>query len=137
MTKEEIVLVQQSWRYIRVIDPAILGDVFYTKLFMDTPSLRRLFPADMELQYQKLIAMLSATIAHLDKMETISSDVIALSIRHLGYGVKPSHYSKVGEALIWTIEKAMGKDFNPSIRSAWNNCYQQLSALMLQQSVVK
>jgi nitric oxide dioxygenase len=80
--------------------------------------------------------MLSSIIAHLDKMETISSDVMELSIRHTGYGVKPSHYSKVGEALIWTIEKAMGKDFNPSIRSAWFNCYQQLSSLMLQQSVV-
>lgn len=136
MTKEDIVLVQQSWRYIRVIDPAILGDVFYTKLFLDHPSLRRLFPADMELQYQKLIAMLSAIIAHLDKIETISTEVMELAGRHAGYGVKPSHYSKVGEALIWTIEKAMGKDFNPSIRNAWTNCYQYLSNRMMQQAVV-
>lgn len=135
MTREDIVLVQQSWRYIRVIDPVILGDVFYTKLFLDSPFLRRLFPSDMELQYQKLIGMLSSIIAHLDKIETISTDVMELSMRHAGYGVKPSHYSKVGDALLWTIEKAMGKDFNPAIRNAWANCYQQLSALMQQQPV--
>lgn len=135
MTREDIVLVQQSWRYIRVIDPVILGDVFYTKLFLDSPFLRRLFPSDMELQYQKLISMLSSIIAHLDKIETISTDVMELSMRHAGYGVKPSHYSKVGDALLWTIEKAMGKDFNPAIRNAWANCYQQLSALMQQQPV--
>lgn len=136
MTKEDIVLVQQSWRFIRVIDPVIIGDVFYTKLFMDAPYLRRLFPSEMEVQHKKLVAMLSSIIAHLDKMETISTDVMELSVRHSGYGVKPSHYAKVGEALIWTIEKAMGKDFNPAIRNAWSNCYQHLSALMQQQPVV-
>jgi nitric oxide dioxygenase len=136
MTKVDIVLVQQSWRTIRVIDPVMLGDVFYTKLFLDNPYLRRLFPVEMELQYQKLVAMLSSIISHLDKMETISTDVMELAVRHAGYGVKPSHYSKVGEALIWTIEKAMGKDFNPAVKKAWTNCYQHLSTLMQQQPVV-
>ena len=135
MTKEDIVLVQQSWRYIRMIDPTVLGDVFYTKLFIENPSIRRLFPTDMELQYQKLIGMLSSIIAHLDKMDIFSEEVVKLSARHSTYGVKPAHYARVGEALIWTIEKAMGKDFNPAIRNAWSNCYQQLSALMQQQPV--
>ncbi len=135
MTREDIVLVQQSWRYIRMIDPTVLGDVFYTKLFIENPSIRRLFPTDMKLQYQKLIAMLSSIIAHLDKMDTFSEEVAKLSARHSTYGVKPAHYARVGEALIWTIEKAMGKEFNPAIRNAWSNFYQQLSALMQQQPV--
>jgi nitric oxide dioxygenase len=53
------------------IDPAIVADVFYSKLFSDKPALRRMFPTKMDQQYRKLIDMLSAIIARLDRLEEL------------------------------------------------------------------
>ncbi len=47
MTKEEIKLVKQSWRIFRSIDPAVVGDLFYSKLFTDNPGIRKMFPDQM------------------------------------------------------------------------------------------
>jgi len=48
-------LVKQTWKLFREIDPRLVGDTFYSKLFNDTPSLRRMFPKNMNDQYRKLI----------------------------------------------------------------------------------
>ena len=38
---------------IRGIDPLLVGDLFYTKLFTDHPSLRHMFPEKMNEQYRQ------------------------------------------------------------------------------------
>jgi hemoglobin-like flavoprotein len=44
MNKEQIQLVKQSWKLLRNIDPAIVGDLFYSKLFADNPQVKKCFP---------------------------------------------------------------------------------------------
>ncbi len=68
MTEEQITLVKNSWKIFGNIDPAIVADVFYTKLFFDNPRLRRMFPKYMNLQYKKLIDMLTSIITRLDNL---------------------------------------------------------------------
>ncbi len=67
MTDEQIQLIKKSWKKFRGVNPALVGDLFYSKLFIDNPSLRKMFPADMEKQYEKLIDMLNAIVIRLDK----------------------------------------------------------------------
>jgi hemoglobin-like flavoprotein len=55
MTNEQIKIVKQSWRIFRSIDPAIVGDLFYSKLFADNPQVKKMFPKNMEEQYKKLV----------------------------------------------------------------------------------
>ena len=43
MTKEQTLLVKKSWSIFREIDPVLVGDVFYSKLFFDMPYLEKLF----------------------------------------------------------------------------------------------
>ena len=50
MTEEQIVLVKNSWKVFRKIDAELIGDVFYSKLFLDNPELRKMFPSSMEPQ---------------------------------------------------------------------------------------
>jgi hemoglobin-like flavoprotein len=131
LTKKEIVLIKKSWNTVRKISPATIGDVFYTKLFYDNPELRKMFPQNMEEQHQKLIDMLNIMIARLERLDELKGEVASMAKRHVGYGVKPLHYNMVGTALLWTLQKALGKEWTEDVRSAWINCYAVLSGTMI------
>lgn len=131
MTKEEIILIKRTWKLFREINPVVVGDTFYSKLFLDNPSIRKMFPKEMNQQYQKLIDMLSTVVGRLDNLEDLSGDIAAMAQRHVAYGVKPAQYQKVGEALLWTLEQGLGKDFTPEVKEAWTKCYTTLSDAMI------
>ena len=123
MTKEQIQLVTHSWRLLRAVNPAIVADVFYSKLFYQHPELRDMFPKQMEDQYKKLVDMLSYMVLRLDNPESMLQEVQDMGMRHRNYGVKPGHYAMVGEALLWTLEKGLGEDWNSETAEAWGACY--------------
>ena len=131
MTKEEIILIKRTWKLFREINPVVVGDTFYSKLFLDNPSVRKMFPKEMNQQYQKLIDMLSTIVGRLDNLEELSSDIAAMAQRHVAYGVKPAQYQKVGEALLWTLEQGLGKDYTPEVQEAWTKCYTTLADAMI------
>lgn len=134
MTSEQVQLVKRTWRLLRDIHPAVLGDTFYSKLFADNAALRRLFPKDMQSQYVKLMDMLSTIVSRLDRPGEISNDITRMAQRHAAYGVRPAHYRLVGHALLWTLEHGLGKDWTPAAKEAWTQCYNELSAAMLDAS---
>jgi hemoglobin-like flavoprotein len=51
--------------------------------------------------------------------------------RHEDYGVKPEHYNLVGNALLYTLQKGLGKQWTDEKKSAWINCYSILSGTMI------
>ena len=115
----------------RNIDPALVGDVFYGKLFMENPSFRRMFPKSMNEQYKKLLDMLSVIVGRLDNPGDMMNDVTAMARRHVHYGVKPEHYSAVGKALLWMLEHGLGKDWNEAVKQAWSTCYNMIATAMI------
>ena len=131
MTGEQIRLVKKTWRLLRDVDPVLLGDVFYGRLFMEYPMLRSLFKSPMEEQYKKLIDTISIVVARLESLDELTPAIQELAQRHVNYGVKPEHYDVVGAALLWTLEKGLGRDWTPAVAQAWTICYQALSATML------
>ncbi|HKC35676.1 MAG TPA: globin domain-containing protein [Chitinophagaceae bacterium] len=131
LTKRETALIKKSWTSVKKIDPLVLGDIFYSKLFFDNPELRKMFPQNMEEQYQKLLDMLNTIVERLEKLDELKGDIVAMAKRHKDYGVKPQQYSMVGIALIWTLQKTLGQEWNEDIRSAWVNCYAILSGTMI------
>lgn len=137
MTQEQIKLVKQSWRVFREVDPAFVGDLFYSKLFVDNPSLKKMFPKDMEQQYVKLVDMLNSIVSRLDQLEVLTDDIVAMAQRHVQYGVRPAHYKLVGTALLWTLEKGLGKDWKPDVKLAWETCYTLLATTMIEASSQK
>ena len=133
MTNQQLVLVKQTWKLLRDVDPAVLGDVFYGMLFKKYPALRALFKGSMENQYEKFVGMLSIIVARLDRPDTVAQEISQLAQRHEGYGVKPEHYEAVGEALLWTLEKGLGIDWNDAVKQAWEACYDSVTQAMLNQ----
>jgi len=123
MTNEEIVIVKKTWRVMRDFNPVVIGDSFYTKLFSQKPSLRKMFSGSMEEHYKTLVDTMNMIIARLDQPVQLVGELEVMARRHLYYEVSSSHYKLVGEAMLWTIERALGKDCNKQILNAWKNCY--------------
>src|SRR5688572_20274731 len=137
MTKEQILLVKKTWSIFREIDPVLIGDVFYSKLFFDMPHLEKLFHTPKEQQSRKLIEMLSVIVGRLDSLEELTEEIKQLAIRHVQYGVKEQHYKAVGNTLLWTLQQGLGNDWNEKVNEAWVTCFQTLSDAMINASGYK
>ena len=137
MTNEQTLLVKKSWSIFREINPVLVGDVFYSKLFFDMPYLEKLFHTPKEEQSRKLIEMLSVIVGRLDRLEELTEEIKQLAIRHVKYGVKEQHYKAVGNALLWTLRQGLGNDWNEKVGEAWATCFQILSDTMINASGYK
>lgn len=126
MTEQQITTVKQSWRLLREVDPQLLGDVFYRRLFLKYPSVRSMFKSPMDVQYQKFVDMLNMIVAFINHPERLTPEVIEMAKRHDTYGAQAAHYQAVGEVLLWTLEKGMGKQWNEEVKAAWTACYDAL-----------
>ncbi|MBC7850004.1 MAG: hemoglobin [Chitinophagaceae bacterium] len=134
MNDKQVSLIKNSWKTFRTMDPQIVGDLFYSKLFVDHPELRRMFPADVKQQHSKFVDMLSFIVSRLDEFEELTADIAAMAKRHVGYGVKTQHYPLVGKALFWTLKQGFGKSWTPELEEAWVTCYASISATMIKAS---
>jgi hemoglobin-like flavoprotein len=57
--------------------------------------------------------------------------VLALGRRHTElYSVPDAAYATVGEALLWTLDYGLGKQFTPPVRAAWTKVYGRVSTAM-------
>ena len=137
MTEEQISLVKKTWGIFREIDPVLIGDVFYSKLFFDMPHLKHLFHTVKEEQAKKLVEMLTTIVGRLDNLNELSEEIKQLAIRHVQYGVKEHHYKSVGTALLWTLQQGLGRDWNNDVSEAWAVCVHILSATMINASGYK
>lgn len=129
MTPEKIKLVQDSFKKVAPIAPQA-ADIFYERLFEVAPELRPMFPDDMSNQKDKLMGMLGTAVTNLHQVETIIPAVQELGRKHVNYGVKDEHYKPVGDALIYTLEKGLGDDFTPEVKTAWVDTYTTLQNVM-------
>ncbi|UFH53472.1 globin domain-containing protein [Spirosoma sp. KNUC1025] len=127
LTSVQIKLVKQSWTSLRDVEPTLLGDVFYSRLFLQHPALRSLFGPSLLTQYNKLVDMLNFSVARIDQPDELTTVLKDLGKRHEQYGVKPEHYAAVGSALLWTLQSALGSNWTVEIASAWASFYQFLA----------
>ena len=129
LTVHQKTLVQESFAIVAPIadDAAAL---FYRRLFEIDPSLQHMFRGDMAEQRRKLMQMLTAAVKGLDRLEQLVPVVQDLGRRHATYGVEERHYETVGAALLWTLEKGLGKAFTPETKEAWATVYGILATTM-------
>jgi nitric oxide dioxygenase len=128
----QVRLVQSTWQQILPIDNEA-ARLFYDKLFALDPAARALFPSDdMREQGRKLTGMITIAVNGLTRLDSIVPAVRELGRRHAGYGVTEAHYGTVAEALLWTLEQALGDDFTPEVQDAWISVYTLLASTMKQ-----
>jgi methyl-accepting chemotaxis protein len=130
MQPETIAHVRTSWKKVEAIAPAAAA-LFYDNLFAAQPSLRALFKSDIEVQGERLMAMIGAAVARLDDLPTLVPALQQLGVRHAGYGVHDEHYDVVGAALLKTLSQGLGEAFTPAVREAWTGVYGLVAATMM------
>jgi hemoglobin-like flavoprotein len=131
MTPRQIASIRTSWEAVQPIQD-VAATLFYDRLFELDPTLRRLFRrTDMAQQKKILMQTLTVVVKSLDRLEQLVPAVQALGRRHAGYGVRPSHYDTVGEALLWTLGQGLGDGFTPELREAWAGAYSVLATVMI------
>ena len=67
----------------------------------------------------------------LDRLPSVTPQIIDLARRHREYGVRDAQYASVGAALLWTLEQAYGAAFTPEVSAAWVRAYTALSQTMI------
>jgi hemoglobin-like flavoprotein len=131
MTPKQIELVENSWDFI-LANTTEAGLIFYNRLFELDPSLRALFKGDIKSQSQKLISLITFAVHKLNSLEEIMADVRALGVRHNKYRVQREHYATVAQALLWTLEKALGNQWTEELKTAWVTLYMALAKAMIE-----
>jgi hemoglobin-like flavoprotein len=128
-TATDISLVRRTFDLVVPI-AELAADMFYERLFYMAPSLCRMFPQDMRDQKRKLMVMLATAVHGLEDLDALVPDLLSLGARHAGYGARDSHYKAVGDALIWTLERALANEFTPEVERAWVRVYLLVAATM-------
>jgi len=118
MNSDQVALVQQSFEKAAAMGEKV-AEIFYAELFAIDPSLRSMFQDDMHEQRQKLLAALALVVRSLHKPDKIIGPVKQLAVKHVDYGVRPEHYTYVGNALLRTLKKEFGAEFTPALSDAW------------------
>lgn len=132
MKTHDISLIKNSWQLVAKIEIETVGGLFYNRLFEIAPEVKPMFKKTaLPEQSRKLMGMLSYIVSKLDSLDDILDEVTKLAQRHTKYGVKERHYTAVGAALIWTLEKGLGSHWNNEVRLAWIKVYAILSTAMI------
>jgi hemoglobin-like flavoprotein len=130
MTLEQIRAIQESFAKVAPISEQAAA-LFYGRLFEVDPAIRPLFHGDMKEQGRKLMATLAVVVNNLNDFGAVLPAASALAKRHVAYGVKPAHYTPVGEALLWTLQQGLGAAWTPELAAAWAAVYGVLSEYMI------
>lgn len=129
MTPDELSLIRTTFAQVKR-NKTNFGKLFYDRLFAIAPDTRPLFKGNLDAQVHKLMDSLAIIIGSADSGPTLASILQNLAVRHVTYGVHDKHYDKVGEALLWTLQKELGDDFTPIVRAAWASLYVSVATAM-------
>ncbi len=132
MTTKQIDLVKSTWAIVETLDMIAVGSLFYNRLFEIDPQTKPMFSVSVEEQARKAMSMLNYIIRRLDKLQDIANEVRKLGQAHAKYGVEPEHYITGGIALLWTLEKGLGENWNDEVKEAWLECYTTLCNAMME-----
>ena len=130
MTPDQVKAIQDSFKLVAPISEQAAA-LFYGRLFEIAPDVKPLFRGDMTEQGRKLMATLAVVVNGLNNLGAVLPAASALAKRHVSYGVKPAHYTPVGEALLWTLQRGLGAAWTSELAAAWSGAYGVLSEYMI------
>jgi hemoglobin-like flavoprotein len=131
MTPQQQELIRSTWAMvIPIADDA--ARIFYDRVMELDPSTRPMFArTDMAERRRTLMQTLAVVVKSIDRLDDVVPAVEALGRRHATYGVRPSHYTVSGGALLDTLEIGLGDAFTPEARQAWTEAFQLLASVMI------
>ena len=104
--------------------------LFQGRLCEVAPDLGAVLGRDGDRHAAMLMNMLGIIAARLQDLSPMQPLLVDLAERHGRYGAAPRHYRLLGEALVWTLERALGPRFDRETRAAWIDAYAALAGAM-------
>lgn len=127
MTNRDIQLVKRTWKLFRGINPVLVGETFYSKLFMDHPELRQFFPGKMDEQYIRFVELINMIVVRLNCVDTLTAGLKPLISQQT---FRKEHYEIMGNTMFWTLRQGLGSDWTEDVSLAWERCYELVCDIM-------
>ncbi len=114
----EIALIRRSFADLQPCASHI-SEAFYEDLFQRHDKIRALFPGDITNQRMKFMDAIEALVRIADDAEEMDRRINELAKMHAQFGLEPSHFSAMQDALIDTLRHSIGRRFTPGTEAAW------------------
>lgn len=129
MTPEQVKLIKASFDAMWPMRGDI-AELCYSRFFELAPDAKALFKNDMALQRAKLMDMIAALVGSVDQHALFQSIITNSGRHHARFGVRPSQYEALGEALMWSLERKLGPSLTPELSASWRALYATVQAEM-------
>lgn len=123
-------LVKESFALIEPVAEQAMS-YFYGRLFAETPHLRGMFPASLDLQHDRMYAALSRIVYGLDSPESLTSYLDRLGKAHRKYDVTADHYAPFGRALLSMVRVFAADMWDEELEVAWSEAYELVANTMM------
>ncbi|KAG7373454.1 flavohemoprotein [Nitzschia inconspicua] len=143
--------VDESWLRIREIPnyEQVAGQILFRKIFELAPAALGMYQFGSEFetgtedelyQHPVFLGHAKAVVQMLDlainllgpDMDPVTVALKDLGARHTVYGVLPPHYEIVGQALLHTLEVALGDGWTDTVKEGWIGVYTFVSTAMME-----
>jgi methyl-accepting chemotaxis protein len=122
-------LLQESLNLVAPVAGELIAS-FYDQLFTDYPEVRPMFPANMDLQQERLLKAVIALVTHYDQPEALLPALTQMGNNHVKYGVQ------LGATLLATLRRFAGDAWNAEYEGAWGRAYTFAAGAMMQAGAV-
>jgi len=145
LDNRDIDLVQQTFGRVAMLGADTVGKVIFMKIFKKAPGAIALFSfKDEGVEPTKLFRNGSPAVAHVTKVVTTVGTAVSLlrdldtlvpvlqglGLKHQTLGVAPAHYDVVGEAVIESLQVALGGNFTEPVKNAWLKVFGTVKKVM-------
>lgn len=130
VTDEDVALVRAS---LTVVTPHVseLAAHFYSILFSRYPQVRDLFPAELDVQRERLVRALLRIVELVDDPDNLVAFCSRLGRGHRKFGTQSGHYPAVGECLLQALSHFAGPAWHPALATAWQRAYTAAADVMV------
>ena len=122
--------LRASWALVAA-HGAQVRKFFYARLFVAQPELRKIFPATLAGQSDRLIVALGRIVSNVDKLPAMLPGLEQLGRDHRRMPVKPEYYTHLQMALMATLKRFLGRDGTPELARDWTEAYTRVASVML------
>jgi len=130
VSAEDVALVRAS---LAVVSPHVaeLAAHFYSILFARYPQVRDLFPAELDVQRERLVRALLRIVELVDDTGNLIAFCSRLGRGHRKFGTQSAHYPAVGECLLQALAHFAGPAWTPALAAAWHRAYTAAAEVMV------
>jgi hemoglobin-like flavoprotein len=104
---------------------------FFTRLLSAAPELRQRLNSKNHDNYRKLSGMLNTAVNSLDNVDGLNVALAGLGKRYQAQGINAKHYDAAKQALLETLDMALGDKFNTPTQAVWQSFCDMIKETML------